>query len=204
MKKVLLKKIGHKEDWKWKCNRFGFWSCQSYWSRYQTSADIDRAHCVGRMRDTNGANHGLEVIVKFNNSDARLHVLKGRSKLRAQRAKIFISEDLTKVRKTLAYECRHLKNRDCSSIHGNTLGMFMYKLSMVRNGRSLDCRYWPYQRKCNPTFHFYSISQCIRVFFSISHDYHYLFLFVCISTGEHVIILVNCLSIHEPSSFFNW
>ena len=74
-------------------------------------ADIDRAHRVGRMRDTNDANHGREIIVKFNNSEARLQVLKGRSKLREQRAKIFINEDRTKVRKTLAYECRQLKKK---------------------------------------------------------------------------------------------
>ena len=37
-------------------------------------ADIDRVHHVGRMRDTNDANHGRKIIVKFNNSDAGLQV----------------------------------------------------------------------------------------------------------------------------------
>lgn len=85
--------------------------------------DIDRAHRVGRMQavntgseqngntDGNGArrsNIGREIIVKFCNYGARLKLLKGRATLRDEHAKIFINEDLTKTRMSLAYECRKL------------------------------------------------------------------------------------------------
>lgn len=81
--------------------------------------DIDRAHRVGRMQavntgseqngntDGNGArrsNIGREIIVKFCNYGARLKLLKGRATLRDEHAKIFINEDLTKTRVSLAYE----------------------------------------------------------------------------------------------------
>lgn len=83
------------------------------------SDDIDRTHRVGVVRDSNvNANEmagdrrlrqrGREIIIKFNNYNARLKMLKGRSKLREQRASIYINEDLTKIRKDLAYECRRL------------------------------------------------------------------------------------------------
>lgn len=90
-------------------------------------SDIDRAHRVGKRR-TNDDDEGeiddvaqpqtqpghrpsrvREIIIKFTNSDSRLRSLQGRAKLRAERAKVFINEDLTASRKTLAFECRGLK-----------------------------------------------------------------------------------------------
>lgn len=80
-------------------------------------SDIDRTHRVGKLRGAEGADNanaeirgrGREIIVKFTNYNARLKFLKGRAVLRNENANIFINEDLTKVRKTLAYECRRLK-----------------------------------------------------------------------------------------------
>ncbi|MEW8548473.1 MAG: hypothetical protein AB2693_33640 [Candidatus Thiodiazotropha sp.] len=79
--------------------------------------EVDRAHRVGKLRGNDGADsangeirgRGREIIVKFTNYSARLKFLKGRAVLRNENANIFINEDLTKVRKTLAYECRRLK-----------------------------------------------------------------------------------------------
>ena len=80
--------------------------------------DIDRAHRVGRMRADSEQNEntdrarrsdiGREIIVKFCNYSARLKFLKGRATLRDEHAKIFINEDLTRTRMSLAYECRKL------------------------------------------------------------------------------------------------
>ena len=81
-----------------------------------TPQDIDRAHRVGRPRDNHGVgsqsrdpNKGREIIVKFTNTSARLKYLKGRVALRDENARIYINEDLTKVRRDLAYECRRLQ-----------------------------------------------------------------------------------------------
>lgn len=81
-----------------------------------TPQDIDRAHRVGRPRDNRGvgsqsrdSNKGREIIVKFTNTSARLKYLKGRVALRDENAHIYINEDLTKVRRDLAYECRRLQ-----------------------------------------------------------------------------------------------
>ena len=85
--------------------------------------DIDRTHRVGIVRDQNVnrndgnemadgrrfiRNKGREIIIKFNNYNARLKMLKGRASLREQKANIYINEDLTKTRKDLAFECRRL------------------------------------------------------------------------------------------------
>lgn len=81
--------------------------------------DIDRAHRVGRKMnaaETGEAtgrprrqNFRREIIVKFHSHGARLQLLKGRAKLREERANIYINEDLTKFRRTLFYESRQLK-----------------------------------------------------------------------------------------------
>ena len=52
----------------------------------------DQLILIRLIVNTKDANHGREIIVKFNDSDERLQVLKGRSKLREQRAKIFIND----------------------------------------------------------------------------------------------------------------
>lgn len=76
--------------------------------------DIDRTHRVGKVQSDNtpGRKHaGREIIVKFTNYEARLRFLKGRAKLREQKASIFINEDLTKTRKNVAFECRQLQKK---------------------------------------------------------------------------------------------
>lgn len=85
--------------------------------------DIDRTHRVGVVRGQNVNRNdenqmadgrrfirdkGREIIIKFNNYNARLKMLKGRASLREQKANIYINEDLTKTRKDLAFECRRL------------------------------------------------------------------------------------------------
>ena len=72
--------------------------------------DIDRSHRVGRPRELGpDPLRPREIIVKFSNSKARLDLLKGRTSLRRANASIFINEDLTSVRKELAYKCRVLR-----------------------------------------------------------------------------------------------
>ena len=72
-----------------------------------TLQDIDRAHRVGKSRDdfpdpeediSDGAREprSREIIVKFTNTSARLHMLKGRAVLRERNAHTYINEDLTK------------------------------------------------------------------------------------------------------------
>lgn len=85
-----------------------------------TTNDIDRAHRVGKSRDDfpeSGEDisdepreaRSREIIVKFTNTSARLHMLKGRAVLRERRANTYINEDLTKKRRDLAFESRKLK-----------------------------------------------------------------------------------------------
>ena len=88
--------------------------------------DIDRAHRVGKMHDIQvndkspglnaseetipkGPFRGREIIVKFQSHGARLNLLQCRTNLKDSHLKMFINEDLTKSRKTLAYQCRQLK-----------------------------------------------------------------------------------------------
>lgn len=92
--------------------------------------DIDRMHRVGRpdrVRN-NGAPMGpRDIIVKLCNSNARLQLLKGRKPLRDNNEKIFISEDLTSTRMTLAYKCReHVRDKNSEvsktwTFNGNVL-----------------------------------------------------------------------------------
>lgn len=114
-------------------------------------SDIDRAHRVGKpttirtntdtVNGRNGTNaqppQGREIIIKFTNSTARLSLLKGRAKLREDRVKhIFINEDLTPARKTLAYECRRIKRLRNSNI-SKTWVYAGYPWILDRSGRKV-------------------------------------------------------------------
>ena len=62
--------------------------------------DIDRSHGVGRVSNPSDKSdepqatpRRREIVIKFNNSNARLNLLKGKSVLRAQKANISINED---------------------------------------------------------------------------------------------------------------
>lgn len=69
--------------------------------------DIDRSHRVGNARV--GRNQrSRELIVKFTNYTSRLNFIKGRKRLRELGTNVYISEDLTKLRKNIYYECRQL------------------------------------------------------------------------------------------------
>lgn len=46
--------------------------------------------------------------MKFTNYTARLNFIKGRKRLRELGTNVYISEDLTKLRKNIYYECRQL------------------------------------------------------------------------------------------------
>ena len=80
--------------------------------------DIDRSHRVGPVRtsatsiadeDEPQPTRPREIIVKLRSYQARLSLLQGRKTLRENKEKVYINEDLTKTRKSLAYECRQLK-----------------------------------------------------------------------------------------------
>lgn len=85
------------------------------WNINISPDDIDRSHRVGSQKPTASREQpsrqirSREIIVKFRNYQARLAFLKGRSVLREKREKMFIIEDLTQSRRSLAYECRQLK-----------------------------------------------------------------------------------------------
>ena len=86
-------------------------------------SDIDRAHRVGRSVSTYDSNERssrrreITCIIKFTNSSARLSLLKGRAKLREDHVtNVFINEDLTPARKSLAYECRRIKRLQTSKV----------------------------------------------------------------------------------------
>ena len=65
---------------------------------------------VGKTGEATGRprrqNSSREIIVKFHSHGARLQLLKGRAKLREERANIYINEDLTKSRRTIFYRVR--------------------------------------------------------------------------------------------------
>ena len=90
-------------------------------------SDIDRCHRVGKPKTATGENEDIsdeprevknkrEIIVKFQTHAARLEMLKGRAYFRDRKEKIFINEDLTKTRKTLAFNCRKLKKDSNSGV----------------------------------------------------------------------------------------
>ena len=78
--------------------------------------DIDRSHRVGPISsDTNSIaddaqpRRPREIIVKLKGYQARLRLLQGRKTLRQNKENVYINEDLTKTRKSLAFECRKLR-----------------------------------------------------------------------------------------------
>ena len=73
-------------------------------------SDVHRSHRVGPRKPapSGGQIRSREIIVRFNNSQARLDLLKGRKTLRQFKDGVFINEDLTKYCKHLAYQCRKL------------------------------------------------------------------------------------------------
>ena len=75
--------------------------------------DIDRSHRVGRPREANTNSNEppkpREIIVKFSHTKARMELLKARKSLRRLPTEIYINEDLTAARKTLAFKCRELR-----------------------------------------------------------------------------------------------
>ena len=68
-------------------------------------SDVHRSHRVGPRKPapSGGQIRPREIIVRFNNSQARLDLLKGRRTLRQFKDGVFINEDLTQYRKHLAY-----------------------------------------------------------------------------------------------------
>ena len=78
--------------------------------------DIDRSHRVGPppteatpIADGAQPARPREIIVKLKSYQARLRLLQARKTLRDNKEKVYINEDLTKTRKSLAFECRHLR-----------------------------------------------------------------------------------------------
>ena len=78
--------------------------------------DIDRSHRVGpqpteatSIADGAQPTRPREIIVKLKSYQARLRLLQARKTLRDNKEKVYINEDLTKTRKSLAFECRKLR-----------------------------------------------------------------------------------------------
>jgi len=69
--------------------------------------DIDRSHRNGPKNSTNGKPR--DIICKFTNYKAKSNFMKSRKQLRLNKSKIFINEQLTPIRRQIAYQCRQLK-----------------------------------------------------------------------------------------------
>ena len=93
--------------------------------------DIDRSHRVGTGKpaeqhedDDFGASSNeprvsrknREIIVKFRTHGARLQLLKGRAFFRNRKENVYINEDLSKIRKNLAFACRQLRKNKKSPV----------------------------------------------------------------------------------------
>ena len=68
--------------------------------------DIDRSHRVGRRSDEREAN-GRDIIVRFTSHNTKSAIMRNARKLKGTR--LFINEDMTKIRATMAWEARCLK-----------------------------------------------------------------------------------------------
>jgi hypothetical protein len=97
-----------------------------------TAGDIDVSHRVGKFSDS----RPRDIIVKFYSTKIRNAVIKGRKVLRNIKATTYISEDLTKTRNELFFECRQLaKNKDCDIDKAWTYNGKVYaKLKNAKNG----------------------------------------------------------------------
>ena len=77
--------------------------------------DIDRTHRVGPVpADTDSIADGArprprEIKVKLKSYQARLRLLQARKTLRQSKENVYINEDLTKTRKSIAFQCRQLR-----------------------------------------------------------------------------------------------
>lgn len=76
-------------------------------------SDIVAAHRLGEEnsevdtdapRNVPNRKRCRDIIVKFSNFDARYKLLNGRAKLHEEKSKVFINEELTRTRRSLAYE----------------------------------------------------------------------------------------------------
>ena len=57
-----------------------------------------------------------EIIVKFRTYGARLQLLKGRAFFCNRKENVYINEDLSKIRKNLAFACRQLRKNKKSPV----------------------------------------------------------------------------------------
>ena len=84
-----------------------------------SSSDIDRSHRVGKLEDTGristrkSKKSSRDIIVKFSSYNARRRLFQIRKELRTTEnedfKKIFINEDLTKLRSEILFEARNLR-----------------------------------------------------------------------------------------------
>ena len=70
--------------------------------------DVVRSHRVGRKDDDRQTPR--DVIVRFTTHNAKVAIMRGARKLKGTR--VFINEDLTKTRSTIAWEARNLKREN--------------------------------------------------------------------------------------------
>ena len=71
-------------------------------------SDLVRSHRVGKLRESSDGSPGMrDIIVKFVSHNSKVAMMKNRSKLKGSR--LFINEDLSRIRASLAYKARVLK-----------------------------------------------------------------------------------------------
>ena len=94
------------------------------------SSQLERSHRVGPTFDQQDRVHSRPIIVRFKSKNTRDAVLKARFRLKGHNerhrdARIYINEDLTVCRATLARECRAPKRtgklNDCWTASGNVM-----------------------------------------------------------------------------------
>ena len=110
-------------------------------------SDIDRSHRVGARKSTSAADAidtdrqpilPREIIVKFKSYQLAYRFLKVGKPLRRNKEGIYINEDLTQTRKSLAYECRQLKqDRKISNtwVYNGNIFIAERKVKVTQNGQ---------------------------------------------------------------------
>lgn len=87
-------------------------------------SDIDACHRVGKVLHNN--RHPRSIIMKFVRRQTKYDILKSKKSLKDDKGnQVYVSEDLTKYRVQLAYDCRELKKngriKDTWVANGNVI-----------------------------------------------------------------------------------
>ena len=102
--------------------------------------DLDKAHRLGKVKDTNGKKH-QDIIVRFKSHSSRYKVFDKRKSIKD----VSISANLTKARSKLLFEAIQLSessidNNDWGFVFANEHGDLLIRLKKKFNGK----HYFPF------------------------------------------------------------